>query len=379
MAGREDFGVLRSSFLTDARALRAADLYAAAELAHEDAALAMVAGHVAMLGLWAMRETDDGVLPGDGVSVARVATLMPTSLCRQVMAYLTEAGLLRPVEAGVYLVGFRDCYGSILDRREANREANRLARAEAAKARAERAEKVRARSPAKPRAERRGAVSNTSAPRGDHVSNTPAPRVADVTHPSGPTGTFVPAGTDGTERTFRSASSEPPDPPGARVAALASEADAAPRASSGASPRAAPAAPGTPPRPPQPGTPEWTAAVEAHAAARAPRTAPTPTEPQPYRPPDPAEFERRRAEQLARLGQDAAPTNEPADERDANRAAGQLVALPPGDRRHAAAVTLLAERPRGPDWLRRAAALLAPDVPQAVDVADPLAGFGDAP
>lgn len=203
MAGREDFGILRSRFLTDDRAGRAADLYAEKGLAREDMALATVCGHITQLGLWAMRETDDGVLPGDGVAVVNHATLMPRSACRLVIELLTEAKLLRPVEGGLYLVGFLDCYASILNQRASNREYARNAR----KAPAE-----------KPETE---AKNSTSAPRGVHVGSTSDLRRTPPTVPA------VPAVPSGTERngTAGSLDSHPVVSGGA---ALASDAAAAP-------------------------------------------------------------------------------------------------------------------------------------------------------
>lgn len=125
MPGRKDFGVLRSSFYSDERAHRAAEIYAERELAREDIAFAAVAGHVVQLGLWAMRETDDGVLPGDGVAAVLDATRMPRATCREVIAALTEAGLLRASVAGLYLVGFTECYEPIVGRRLEQAKAKR--------------------------------------------------------------------------------------------------------------------------------------------------------------------------------------------------------------------------------------------------------------
>lgn len=117
MPGRKDFGILRSSFYADDRAQDAAEKYAALGFASSDFAFAAVAGHVVQLGLWAMRETDDGVLPGDGVAAFHDATRMPRTACRDAIAALTESGLLRPVDDGLYLVGFVECYEPIVGRR----------------------------------------------------------------------------------------------------------------------------------------------------------------------------------------------------------------------------------------------------------------------
>ncbi len=133
MAGRNDFGILRAAFMADTRAHTAAGLFVDRGLAVETTGLATVSGVVVQLGLWAMRETDDGVLPGDGVAAAQVATLLPRAACKAALDALGDAGLVRPKSGGIYLVGFRDCYEPILDTRETNRL---KARAKRAKSRA---------------------------------------------------------------------------------------------------------------------------------------------------------------------------------------------------------------------------------------------------
>lgn len=131
MGGRNDFGVLRSDFLSDDRAHAAADAYAAKGWADPNMAVAMVAGHVAMLGLHAMLHTDDGVLPGDGVAFFHAATLVPRPAAREIVTVLTEAKLLRKTEHGLYLVGFADCYRQIIDARATDRKRKAEKRAEA--------------------------------------------------------------------------------------------------------------------------------------------------------------------------------------------------------------------------------------------------------
>lgn len=122
MPGREDFAIVRARLFADQRAHTAAAAYVAAGLAAEPTALAAVVGHVAALGLHAIRETDDGVLGGDGsIALAGVAyTCISDSRCA--CAALRDAGLLRPTEGGVYVVGFRDAYGQLIRGREAARE-----------------------------------------------------------------------------------------------------------------------------------------------------------------------------------------------------------------------------------------------------------------
>lgn len=204
MAGRNDYGVLHSDFLSDARVHRAAELYVERLGVPEALSLAAVVGHHGMLGLWAMRETDDGVLPGDGVAALQVATLMPRSVCRQVVEVLEAAELLVRRDAGLELARFVQDYASVLGRRAQNRAAAAVARAEADARRAGRRPPAKA---PRPRA-RAGAVAPkrdpdeavlrehgtrlpgipepTSAPPTPHVAPTSALRQHDVALTSAP-------------------------------------------------------------------------------------------------------------------------------------------------------------------------------------------------
>ena len=128
MPGREDFAIIRARFLADARLHRAADLYVAAGLAVSDTAIPTVIGHVAMIGLWAVRETDAGILPSDGAAALCVAFMQNGAVTKQALAALLDAGLLRKEPNGVYLVGFRDCYAPIIAKRENARAYNRRQR-----------------------------------------------------------------------------------------------------------------------------------------------------------------------------------------------------------------------------------------------------------
>lgn len=128
MPGREDFAIIRARFLADARLHRAADLYVGAGLAVQETALPTVVGHVAMIGLWAVRETDCGILPGDGSAALAVAFMRETTWCKSVANCLLDAGLLRKEPNGIYLVGFRDCYAPIIAKRENARAYNRRKR-----------------------------------------------------------------------------------------------------------------------------------------------------------------------------------------------------------------------------------------------------------
>lgn len=133
MPGREDFAIIRARFLADARLHRAADLYVGAGLAVQETALPTVVGHVAMIGLWAVRETDCGILPGDGSAALAVAFMRETTWCKSVANCLLDAGLLRKEPNGIYLVGFRDCYAPIIAKRENARAYNRRKRDKAEK------------------------------------------------------------------------------------------------------------------------------------------------------------------------------------------------------------------------------------------------------
>jgi len=128
MPGREDFSIIRARLFADPRAHEAALAYLDAGIAAEATALAAVVGHVAMLGLWASRETDDGVLPGDGRAAFAAATLSSGRPADIPIRCLVGAGLLRAADGGgLYLVGFRDCYEDLLRRRA--RDRNRKAEA----------------------------------------------------------------------------------------------------------------------------------------------------------------------------------------------------------------------------------------------------------
>lgn len=129
MPGREDFAIIRSGLLTDERAHAVAAEYVRRRWAKEPYALATVVGHVAMLGLWASRETEDGILPGDGVTAAWAALMQPRDEVRAILEVLTTHGMIRDVDGGRYLVGFRDCYAPLLQRRAKNRENAAKARA----------------------------------------------------------------------------------------------------------------------------------------------------------------------------------------------------------------------------------------------------------
>lgn len=126
MAGREDFAIVRARLLADPRTHKAAQLYIAEGLAVPATALATVVGHVAMLGIWATRETDDGTLGLEPEIPVGIACLVPATdplTAKYIVHHLTTAGLLkRKGRKGLYVAGFADCYEPLIRRRERNRE-----------------------------------------------------------------------------------------------------------------------------------------------------------------------------------------------------------------------------------------------------------------
>jgi hypothetical protein len=124
MPGRNDFAIIRARLFADERTHAAARLYVAAGLAAEPTAVAAVVGHIAALGVWAIRETDDGVLPGTGsIPLAGTAFLSMGDASKAVTA-LADAGFLKSGTScgSVYLAGFRDAYGSLMRERETARK-----------------------------------------------------------------------------------------------------------------------------------------------------------------------------------------------------------------------------------------------------------------
>lgn len=132
MPGREDFAIIRARLLSDPRAHQAATLYIERGIALEATALAAVVGHVAMLGLFASRETDDGVLPGDATIVLRMSAGCPSDVARTSADILRTVGMTRPADTdhgpGTYLCGFSDCYQPIVEKRRADAQRKLQAR-----------------------------------------------------------------------------------------------------------------------------------------------------------------------------------------------------------------------------------------------------------
>lgn len=157
MPGREDFAKVQSALLTDPRAHRAADLYVGAGLAVPSTALATVVGHLAMVGVWAVRETDNGILPGDGTACLSASLMLDKHGGALAKTALLAAGMLREEPTGLYLVGFRDCYASIIRKRENAKAYNRRQREKEARSREGR--------------KRRRNVAPTSSPRSPNVTS----------------------------------------------------------------------------------------------------------------------------------------------------------------------------------------------------------------
>jgi len=130
MPGRDDFAIIRARLLADDRAHRAAELYVEAGIAVAATALATVVGHVAEIGLWASRETDDGVLPGDGVTAVAVATMSARTVAQTAVTALMQCDLLRAQDGGVYVAGFADCYWPMIQKRRSDAERKAQERAQ---------------------------------------------------------------------------------------------------------------------------------------------------------------------------------------------------------------------------------------------------------
>lgn len=130
MAGRQEFSKIQARALTDPRVLRAADLYVERRIAREETAHATVIGHIGMLGLLAMRATDDGRIPGDGVGFVRAATMTSPKLAAIIASILKQddVDLLTRDERGLRLRGFVEAYQPVIERREADAARARTSR-----------------------------------------------------------------------------------------------------------------------------------------------------------------------------------------------------------------------------------------------------------
>lgn len=123
MPGRNDFAIIRSEALGNEKIDAFADALIAEGLADESTALPAALGVVAMLGIWAYRETDDGVM---SITEIRRAILSRGRL----LNVLRTSQLLREQSDGrYYLVGFEDCYGSYVKARKEARDRMREYRA----------------------------------------------------------------------------------------------------------------------------------------------------------------------------------------------------------------------------------------------------------
>lgn len=122
MAGRNDFAIIRSEALGNEHVCELADALVAAELVTEQAAISAALGVVAQLGLWAYRETDDGILTRRGVSRALASTGRLLDVC-------WTSSVLRTIDDRTKAVrGFDDCYGDYVRRRKRDAERKRVAR-----------------------------------------------------------------------------------------------------------------------------------------------------------------------------------------------------------------------------------------------------------
>ena len=92
MAGMNHYAKVYARIEQDPRAHEAARLLAASEGLPEAWALHTVVGLYAAMDVWLIRETDDGVMEGDGSTVARVAAFVPPESARAAMAALVESG-----------------------------------------------------------------------------------------------------------------------------------------------------------------------------------------------------------------------------------------------------------------------------------------------
>jgi len=124
MAGRKDYAQIQARLLADPRAHEAARLYIERDIATAATALGTVVGHIAMLGLWTLRETDNGMLTGDGILTVSVACMVDIQTAERVAESLRKAGMLkiRGKKSSVFLAGFRECYGGVIDGRRRNRK-----------------------------------------------------------------------------------------------------------------------------------------------------------------------------------------------------------------------------------------------------------------
>ena len=130
MPGRRDYSIVWARAITDARVLRAAELYQEHRLARAETAHAAVLGHLAVMGLWCSRETDDGSLPGDGIAAIRAATMSSPTVAKKILEILSapDVDLLtrEPLGGGepgpsLRLRGVQEAYYPLLAKREGNR------------------------------------------------------------------------------------------------------------------------------------------------------------------------------------------------------------------------------------------------------------------
>ncbi|HEX9899619.1 MAG TPA: hypothetical protein VGC81_10360 [Candidatus Methylomirabilis sp.] len=121
MPGREDFGKVRLNALDDPRIQEASKGLSVPAWG--------VCGLLGLLGGALARDGDDGVIRGDPeFFISRQAGVGNP---KKALRVLTSAGLLEEAPEGLYLKGWRELYGSMITRREKDRERKAGQRSEA--------------------------------------------------------------------------------------------------------------------------------------------------------------------------------------------------------------------------------------------------------
>jgi len=173
MAGRDDYGILRASLVTDLRTRRAAAAMVEKGLAVSATSVQTVCGVCTLLGLWFSRETDDGTVLGDCVLEMALATASvgcPPDVHRTVIDILVDAGLLArgdDPQPHVRLVDFEDWYGPLAAARMRDRERKRAKRSKPKRASQGRPKDVRGTSEGRPRDVRGNGSERSGAERSD--------------------------------------------------------------------------------------------------------------------------------------------------------------------------------------------------------------------
>lgn len=117
MGKRIDFAIVWARALDDSRIAAVGEALAKAGLRTEDLAEATVLGLQAQLAIAVLRPGVNGLLPGDGVAATRRALGCSPSIARAVVRSFVSGGLLRAEGDALYLVGFREAYEPLLEKR----------------------------------------------------------------------------------------------------------------------------------------------------------------------------------------------------------------------------------------------------------------------